>query len=199
MPRQNSRFSTSSPLNLLLLPLGCIGLAHCAKNVSSIPTPINGEKSSLENRVLDSAPITSPDASAKWVIAEGTPAAEPREDPACTLASWEQPNEEDIVGTGFLTFDISNPDGNLPQSSVLVEVLMLAEDGSPMQFNTPVRDVQGILLELEPPLEAGETRQVEWFRKYLTEWASVDLQACEWLSPDEYWNKYPELIDNPGP
>ena len=150
----------------------------------------------------DISNLLNPSPFSDVLLAQGVP-PNTSEPPTCILTA-ENKIENDIAGTGYLEFAISNPVGNPPQEAVLVEVLMLYQDETDedeiaVRFNTWFRDRQGIALALDSPLAGGETQHVEWGRKYLQPWTSVELKTCQWFSPDDYLERYPELVNYPMP
>ena len=111
----------------------------------------------------------------------------------CKLENW-QPDE---VGSARFILTVTNH-SDRSQNFVLVELGVRDKDRNYIGFYP--RRFQGFIFDLDPPLEVGETRNLSGGRKYGINWNTIDIEACKWLDfPQEYFERYPELIYIPYP
>lgn len=115
----------------------------------------------------------------------------------CSLKNWSLigvfRHKTLIITEGELVFKITNR-GQNSQKFVLPELLILDKEGKVLTPYNPFRKLQGIDLELNPPLESGQTREVKRPLKFRIGWHTVKLKTCRWLKTDsQYFDIYPEL------
>ena len=122
---------------------------------------------------------------------------------SCRLKSWELlgvfNNNQLVTTQGEFVFEITNH--NLKnQNWVIFELLILDKEGNVLTTSNPFRKLQGEILGISPPIEKGQSRLLVRGWKYQSGWHDVTLKSCQWVnSPDDYWEKYPELKDYPAP
>jgi hypothetical protein len=122
---------------------------------------------------------------------------------ACTLKSWSLMGVFDdkkmITTEGEFVFETTNR-GQEDQRFILVELLAKDKQGKILKFSNPFRQLQGELLEINPPLKGDQTKEIKLMQKYVLGLHEVELKTCQYLaSPDQYFEVYPELKDYPRP
>ncbi|MEL7409438.1 MAG: hypothetical protein AAFN00_21250, partial [Cyanobacteria bacterium J06558_2] len=100
---------------------------------------------------------------------------------------------------GEFVFEITNLDSK-SHKWILFELLILDEEGNVQITSNPFRDLQGEILNISPPIDPEKSTLLSRVWKYRNGWDKVTLKSCQWVkSPDDYWEKYPELKDYPAP
>jgi hypothetical protein len=127
----------------------------------------------------------------------------PDESLSCSLKSWELigvfRNEQLRTTQGEFVFEIKNyaPE---KRSWVIFELLILDEKGNVQTTSNPFRDLQGEIIQINPPIEQGQTKTLVRGWKYRSGWHNVTLKTCQWAnSGADYFEKYPELKNYPIP
>lgn len=122
---------------------------------------------------------------------------------SCSLKSWELigvfVNEHLRTTQGEFVFEITN---HAPKDHnwVIFELLILDEKGNVQITSNPFRDLQGESIQINPPIEQGQTRTLVRGWKYRIGWHDVTLKSCQWTnSGADYFEKYPELKNHPIP
>jgi hypothetical protein len=189
------------------LALTCFSLCACS-SFSVFPQAVEGQ-----NDVVSEAPVTKPESSTSDASrkveelagskSEGITISSTDGSLSCTLKNWSLKGifegEKMITSQGDFVFETTNKsqDG---KEFVLVELLIKDRQGKTLKPFNPFKELQGSLLNLSPPLINGQTREVNWMRKNVTGFHTVELKTCRSLkSSSQYLEVYPELKGYPMP
>ncbi|MBW4619981.1 MAG: hypothetical protein KME17_11580 [Cyanosarcina radialis HA8281-LM2] len=105
-----------------------------------------------------------------------------------THAKWGEPIYE-----SNLIITVTNR-SSIAKNIILIEMDTFDEHGNKIRMENGLRRFQKWIFFLEPPLQVGETRDIEASgRKYIV-WHKIDLKHCQWLnSIGGYFAIYPEV------
>lgn len=198
----------------IIVCVGLIGLLLGACSWSIRTLPVLAQKNGENTAVVQTPQVVetgtpTPDKYKKRVEelggskVEGATVSNADGSLACSLKNWNLigvfDNDRLFTTEGEFVFKITNR-GRNSQKFVLAEQLILDKEGNVVTQSNPFRKLQGELLELNPPLKSGQTREVKRGWKYALHWNTVTLKTCRWLDAySQYFEIYPELKNYPMP
>ena len=119
-------------------------------------------------------------------------------------SAWEKEDyNSNFLGAVFRN-NYYDPDAEISDSKshdfVLFELLIVDNKGNILTTSNPSRDLQGVILEIKPPIKKEESRILIRGWKYQQGWHNITFKSCQWAnSYQDYLGKHPELKDYQAP